>query len=166
MTGTEQQPTLEVLFESAIRIEELASIVYRDLAELFAHHPHSLALWRSLAADEELHARVLARVLAAAPVEKRTSPAPAETWATVAEVLQRLDQDPVGTVTNLQDAYELAHEFEHSEVNAIFEFLSIDLLPGAIEAEFVRTHIAQHQQKLADFRQSYQGEDWRQVLPR
>lgn len=165
MTGTEQQTTLEVLFESAIRIEELAGIFYRELAERFVAHPHSVALWRSLAADEDMHARVLARVLAAAPAEKRTSPAPVETWVAVAEVLQRMEQDPVGSIKSLQDAYELAHEFEHSEVNAIFEFLSIDLLPGAIEAEFVRTHIAQHQQKLADFRQSYQGEDWRQVVP-
>lgn len=166
MTETKQQQTLEALFEAAIRIEALAATMYRGLAERFAHHPQAVALWHSLAADEDMHARVLARVLAALPPDQRTSSAPAETWLSVAEILGRREREPVSSVMSLQEAYELAHEFEHSEVNAIFQFLSVDLLPGAIEAEFIRTHIAQHQQKLTDFRQAYQGEDWRQVHPR
>ncbi|MEJ2208770.1 MAG: hypothetical protein P8129_07015 [Anaerolineae bacterium] len=159
-----QEPTLGALFESAILIERLAGSIYRDLADCFAHHPQSLALWLSLAADEEVHARVLAHVREGASPDRLASPAPRETWAAITEIQQRLEQDPAVSVTNLQQAYELAHEFEHSEVNAIFEFLTVDVVPGAIEGEFVRTHIARHQQKLADFRETYQGENWQQVL--
>lgn len=165
MTETRQQ-TLEALFESAIQIERQVGNIYRELADRFAHHPQSVALWLSLAADEEVHARVLVRVRQGASPEKLASPAPAETLAAVAEISNRLGQAPLASVTNLEDAYELAHEFEHSEVNAIFEFLSVDVVPGAIEGEFVRTHIARHQQKLADFRQSYRGQAWDQVRQR
>lgn len=166
MSESTQQHTLEELFGRAIQVENRAGTIYRELAQRFAHHPESAALWKALAADEKVHAEVLRKTLKGAPAEKLASPTPAETWTTITEILHRLRKDPLGSIANLQDAYELAHEFEHSEVNTIFEFLSVDVVPGEVEREFVRTHIAQHQEKLTAFREGYRGEDWRRVTPR
>lgn len=165
MSESTQQHTLEELFGRAIQVENQAGTIYRELAGRFSHHPESAALWKRLAADEKVHAEVLKKTLRSAPPEKLASPAPAETWTAVTEILHRLTRDPLASITSLQDAYELAHELEHSEVNTIFEFLSVDVVPGKVEREFVRTHIAEHQKNLTDFREGYRGKDWRQVIP-
>jgi hypothetical protein len=76
-----------------------------------------------------------------------------------------MNQDLLGSINSLKDAYELAHQLEYSEVNAIFEFLTVDAIPGNTERGFVRTHITMHQKRLTDFSENYSGKDWRQVIP-
>ena len=166
MSRSIQQHTLEELFERAIKIEKQAASIYRELERRFSHHQESVALWKALAADEDKHAEVLAKALGDAPSEKLASQAPADVWAAVTQILDLLSQDLLNSVENLNDAYELAHELEFSEVNAVFEFLSVDAVPGNVERGFVRTHIAMHQKRLTDFRQNYGGKDWIEVIPR
>jgi len=165
MSGSTQQHTLEELFERAIRIENQVGSIYRELERRFSHHQESVALWKALAADENMHAKVLAKVLGDAPSEKLACQAPADAWAAVTQILNLLSRDLLSSIQNLKDAYELAHELEHSEVNAVFEFLALDVVPGNVEREFVRTHIAAHQKRLTDFRQNYRGKDWSEVTP-
>jgi rubrerythrin len=165
MSESIQQHTLEELFERAIQIENQAGSIYRELERRFSHHQESVALWKALAADEDKHAEVLAKALGDAPSEKLACPAPADVWAAVTRILKLLRQDPLRSIKNLKDAYELAHELEYSEVNAVFEFLSVDAVPGNVEREFVRTHIAMHQKRLTDFLQNYRGKGWSEVIP-
>ena len=165
MSESTQQHTLRELFERAIQIENQAGSIYRELESRFSHHQESAALWKALAADEDKHAEVLEKALDEAPTEKLASQAPADVWTAVAQILNRLSQDPLSSIGNLADAYELAHELEYSEVNAVFEFLSVDAVPGNVERGFVRAHITMHQKRLMDFRENYTGEDWSQVIP-
>ena len=118
-----------------------------------------------MAADEDEHAKVLAKVLGDAPSKKLACQAPADVWAAVTQILHLLSQDLLSSIKNLKDAYELAHELEYSEVNAVFEFLSVDAIPGRVEREFIRTHITAHQKRLTDFLQNYIGKDWSEVTP-
>lgn len=165
MSKSIQQHTLKELFDRAIQIENQAASIYRELERRFSHHPESAALWSALAADEDAHAEILTKVLDNAPPEKLAGQTPADIWAAVTQILDLMSQDLLGSIKSLKDAYELAHQLEYSEVNAVFEFLSVDAIPGNIEREFVRTHITTHQKRLTDFRQGYRGEDWSQVIP-
>ena len=158
-------PTLHDLFDRSIQIEKQAEIIYKELEKRFAHHPEAAALWNALAADEAIHAQVLVKALESAPPEKLASQAPAEVWANVQEILNRMGQDLLGSIKSLKDAYELAHQLEYSEVNAIFEFLTVDAVPGNLERAFVRTHIIKHQKRLTDFSEGYRGKDWEEVAP-
>jgi len=158
--------TLKELFERAIQIENQAGSIYRELERRFSHHPESAYLWRALAADEDVHAEVLTKALGDAPLEKLACQAPADTWAAVVRILGLMGQDLFGPIENLKDAYELAHQLEYSEVNAVFEFLSVDAVPGNVEREFVRTCIAVHQKRLTDFGENCRGKDWLEVTPR
>jgi rubrerythrin len=165
MGESTQQHTLEELFERAIQIENQAASIYRELERRFSHHQESVSLWKALAADEDMHAEVLAKALGDAPSERLACQAPDDVWAAVTHILNLLSQDLLSSIENLKDAYELAHELEHSEVNAVFEFLSVDAVPGNVEREFVRTHITAHQKRLTDFLQTYSGRDWSEVIP-
>ena len=165
MANSVPTPTLHDLFNRSIQIENQAQLIYRELEKRFAHHPESAALWKALAADEEIHAQVLTKALASALPEKLASPAPAEVWASVTEILNLMSQDLLGSIQCLKDAYELAHQLEYSEVNAIFEFLTVDAVPGNVERGFVRTHIITHQKRLTDFSETYRGQDWQEVVP-
>jgi rubrerythrin len=165
MSESIQQHTLEELFERAIQIENQAGSIYRELERRFSHHQESVALWKALAADEDKHAEVLAKALGDAPADKLACQAPADIWAAVTQILSLLSQDLLSSIKNLKDAYEIAYELEHSEVNAVFEFLSVDVVPGNVEREFVRTHITAHQKRLTDFLQYSGGKDLSRVIP-
>jgi hypothetical protein len=165
MVNSLHTPTLHDLFDRSIQIEKQAELIYKELEKRFAHHPEAAALWNALAADEAIHARELAKALESAPPVKLAGQAPAEVWASVQEILNRMSQDVLGSIESLKDAYELAHQLEYSEVNAIFEFLTVDAVPGNVERAFVRTHIIKHQKRLTDFSEGYRGKDWEEVLP-
>lgn len=158
--------TLDDLFERSIQIENKAASIYRELEKRFAHYPGAAALWKALAADEDVHAQVLMTARQDASPEKLAESPPADVWSAVTRILNLMEQDLLGPIKNLKDAYELAHQLEYSEVNAIFEFLSVDAVPGAVERSFVRAHITAHQKRLADFVENYIGEDWLAVIPR
>jgi len=164
MENSMPAPTLRDLFERSIHIEKQAELVYRELAKRFALHPESVVLWKALAEDEVVHAQVLTQVLASASPENLASPAPAQVWTNVSAILWLMSQDLLGSIRCLKDAYELAHQLEYSEVNAIFEFLAVDAIPGNVEREFVRRHIRLHQKRLTDFSETYQGKNWQEVL--
>jgi len=165
MANSVPTPTLHDLFDRSIQIEKQAELLYRELEKRFAHHPASAALWKALAADEAIHAQVLTKALESTPPEKLASQAPAAVWASVTEILNLMSRDLLGSVKCLKDAYELAHQLEYSEVNAVFEFLTVDAVPGSVERSFVRTHIITHQKRLTDFSETYSGKDWREVIP-
>ena len=162
MSTSARQCTLQELFYRAIQIENKAEEIYRELEKRFAHDREAAAFWRSLAEDERAHAEVLANVMEEASPEKLESLAPDEVWIEVTHILHFMDRDLLRPIKSLRDAWELAHQLEYSEVNAVFEFLSVDALPGVVEREFVHTHIAMHQKKLNDFMINYKG-DWRAV---
>ena len=48
----------------------------------------------------------------------------------------------------MEDAYELAHELENSETNAIFEFLIIHFSTDETTQDFLRSHLKDHIGKL------------------
>ena len=51
----------------------------------------------------------------------------------------------------MDDAYELANEFEHSEVNAVFAALMADFAAEDYRAKFASDELQLHLAKLMDF---------------
>lgn len=164
MSESAQRPTLASLFERAIQIENQAGDIYRALEKRFAHYPEAAVLWKAMAADEDVHAQVLRRVLEGASPEQLDRPAPVEAWTNVSKILELMSQDLLGSIRTLRDAYELAHGLEFSEVNSVFELLAVDLVPSDVERDFVSSHIITHQNRLFEFRQS-QEIDLEQISP-
>ena len=65
---------------------------------------------------------------------------------------------------NLNDAYEVAHELEFSEINGIFKFLTIEVITSEERSKFMRDEITKHERKLLDFGDTFGDKTWRMQI--
>ncbi len=111
------------VFEIAIAAERSAQRLYLDIVQMFASYQPAVELWNALAHDEEHHARVLEYIRSTFAPEAFQRPVD-PLLEEQALVLSRLNQEQMkASITNLDEAYQLTHELEHSEINTMFEFL-------------------------------------------
>ena len=147
--------TLAQLFESAISWEGEAREMYLALAEAFAGHPAVRALWVQMANDEAIHAALLRQARDATPVER------------LAELLGPLESMHVPSVEaelaaareahlrSLDDAYELAHRLESSEIATVFELLTVGTFDESSRARLLANQLDEHLGQLARFAEAY-----------
>jgi rubrerythrin len=164
MTHSRSENTIERLFELQIGIEYKAADIYKRFSQLFSHTPGLSAFWDGLYGDEIQHAVMLQDVRKSLPPEQLLSYTSKEMWGSVMTIQQMLSKDLLGSVNTLNDAYELAHELEFSEVNAIFKFLTSNLVPSDKQEDVIDLVIKQHQQKLIDFSRNFGDREWRKAI--
>jgi hypothetical protein len=155
-----KQKVREIL-ELAIQIEEGAASLYSSLSKRFAHVAGMPAFWHSLCVDELEHAGLLLSVFKSLPGEILNSMAQPEICESINANIDLLDSDLLDPVRNLDDAYELAHFLEFSEINAVFKYLSTQYISGKSRAELISSQIDVHQKKLVDFDEKYGDKNWR-----
>ena len=156
--------TFGELFDQAIKMENEAASIYTEFSRLFSHIPEISAFWQGMVDDEILHAKTLEDIRKSLTRQQLLSPADKDMWENVARIQRMLSKDFIGSIETLNDAYELAHNLEFSEVNAIFEFLASEFIPSQKRKEFIILQITQHLQKLSDFRRYFGGRDRRKGI--
>ncbi len=161
MNESNYKQTVDDLFKRAIEIERKASDIYKELANLFSHIPKVTAFWNDLFKDEIDHMQTLQNIYKSLKQEQLLSISDEKIWDDVIKIENILNKDLIGAIKNLDDAYELAHELEFSEVNAIFQFLAKKFVPFEERSKFVVSHIKDHQQKLLDFSHNFGDRAWR-----
>ncbi len=164
MINSRPEKTIERLFEHAIEIEYKAADIYERFSKLFSHVPGLPAFWQGLHDDEIQHAITLQNVHKSLTPEQLLSYSTKEMWHDSMIIQQMFSKDLVGSINTLDDAYELAHELEFSEVNTIFKFLASDPIPYDKEEELLNSDIIQHQQKLLDFSRNFGDREWRKGI--
>lgn len=110
------------------------------------------------------HANTLQDVRQSLTSEQLLSPCDKEMWEKVVRIQRVLSVDLTASIKSLNDAYELAHELELSEVNVIFKLLATEFVPSEERKQFVVSEITQHQQKLVDFSRNFGDRDWRKGI--
>lgn len=158
------EETIGLLFEHAIEIEHKAAHIYERLAKLFEHVPDMSDFWSDLVQDEMIHATTLQDVQKLLTPDQLSTRSNKKMWTDVTKIRHLLNEDLVGTIKTLNDAYELAHNLENSEVNAIFQFLTAEFVPSDTRRKFVVAEIAQHQKKLLDFSSNFGDRNWRKRI--
>ena len=140
--------TLGELNELAIALEHSAELLYRELAAMFAHVPEIAQFWNNMANEEVNHSQWLEELHKSLEehqlrkqVDSRFSEA---TWT----LLQTSPKARLRGVTNLDEAYEMARDFESSETNAIFDFLISDYLLATRARDFLRLQVGVHVEHL------------------
>jgi hypothetical protein len=152
MAGT---MTLSGLFERAIAAENAARDFYLGLARKFSSQPVIVAFWKSMAEDEEEHARILERSRKSIG-QSRLDAAIDISMVKRADTLSNLSVlRMLKSVHNLDDAYLLAHELEASDVNTIFNFLKLKLVPDGEKTNLSAGTIDNHLRKLVDFQKTF-----------
>jgi rubrerythrin len=136
------------LFELAIAVERTAEELYRGLEAKFADCQEVADFWREYAAEEVGHAQWLEHLRDTSSPERLSAPADPAILRDVHEILQFSTQNALKRVKSLEDAYQLVHEFENSETNAIFEFLITNFSSDKETRAFLRSQLNDHLSKL------------------
>ncbi len=164
MKQPSESTTLGALFALAIRAEQHAQALYERLAECFAELPEVAEFWLDLARDEAQHAASVGRMRAALSEAQLGAPADPELIDKASAVEPWLRVSVTGTIRTLQDAYELAHDLEFSEVNHVFLCLAERSIPRIERRDLYFETVERHQKKLLDFSQRFGGTTWRQGI--
>jgi rubrerythrin len=156
--------SFEAIFDSAISFECKAAEVYEEFSKLFAHIQEISSFWREFVKDEIQHADTLQNICNSLTSEEFLSPCNEEISRKIDITHRMLNEVSIASIVNLDDAYELAHELEFSEVNAIFTLLTTKFFSSEECQEFIVSQITKHQQKLIDFTRNFGDRDWRKEI--
>lgn len=156
--------TLENLFASAAENEVRLAQFYARVSKMFPQVPGLADFWRDLTHEEEEHGAMLREVAQSLTAEQLHSPASqilCDDLATIRGMIEKRFAQPIET---LDDAYEVAHEFEFSEVNTVFKALATEFVRSDLRAKFVSAEVVKHQQKLVAFSRKFGGKAWRKEI--
>jgi len=161
MLNADFDKTTENLFKLAVEIEKEAANVYEKFSKVFAYMPQIFAFWSGMRDDELEHATTLQGISKSLSAEQLISLPDHALWNSVVDVRRMLGRDLTVSVENLDDAYELAHELESSEVNNIFKFLTSHYVASEEQEKLLDMQIVRHLKKLMDFSSNYGDRHWR-----
>ena len=140
-------PTVAELFDIAIFLEEAGEGVYRHWQEIFAHHPQATAFWKEYHEEEIQHAGLLRKIKAGLSPEQLAEPADMAVYQSAIETRQNLKYIKKD-VDSLDEALELAVQYENSEINTILEFLVTHFSEEEATKEMVHAQMRKHVEKL------------------
>lgn len=160
----QNEQTVAELFRCAIASEQVFRAVYLGLARKFASHGDIADFWQSMADDEQNHAVRLERLRDSLSQEQASSASDYEMHLK-AQSLRRFSAPQIlQRIQTLDDAYEAAHELEHSEVNLLFEFLSKHFSSSQEIRQMVALEVKEHTMKLLNFFHAFGGREQRKSM--
>lgn len=157
--------TVNELFELAISAELAAEHAYNRLAEMFAYYPEVNVFWKRYADEEVGHANWLKSLRERASAAELAAPADTNMFGMM-HSLRELSVDPLlEKITNLDEAFQLAHDLENSEVNVVFTFLVDHFGADESTQAFIKTHLKNHTNHLLiDLPAQFRGAGARQGI--
>jgi rubrerythrin len=156
--------TMEWLFERAISWESAARDLYAMMAHWFPQDPSVSSFWQELSGDESRHAKFLHETRARLSGDQLGTPLGPKALEIARQVEALLTRIRVEELVTLDDAYELAHELESSEINLVFRMLTVELLLAEPERQdFLLTQVNDHLERFERFSQKFKKIDRRMI---
>ncbi|MGD8786104.1 MAG: ferritin family protein [Phycisphaerales bacterium] len=160
----DSQQTISYLIRQAIEAENYARGIYLQLSQMFAHVPEISSFWKDLAADEVEHADILKEIQDSLSADQLDAPAEHQLLESIGKVISFLNRISLETIGTLDEAYEIAHELEFSEVNYIFECVTNDFVTSSDRNRILSLQIRDHQKKLLGFAGNFGDQAWRRQI--
>lgn len=155
------------MFDDAIAIEMIAAKIYNDFQTMFGYMDDIAEFWEGMKDDEIKHAEILRDTRDSLAHDVLESQADPLVWENLLSVKMKLMHYKKEDIHNLNDAYELAHQLESSEVNSIFKFLYLEYFSTSLRQAFILSEIQNHQNKLMLFSEQFGTQKWqKQILIR
>ncbi|MFH2020196.1 MAG: ferritin family protein [archaeon] len=148
--------TLQVLCELMIDWESQARDLYLKFANLFSNDPKISEFWLQLSKDESRHIDILKDILNKIPREKLLMDVSNEKWNSLTRVEGLIKEVSSKKIQTLNDAYEMAHQLETSEMNILLKMLVNEYLPDEEGYKFIFSDVTEHIEKLMRFGKEYQ----------
>jgi hypothetical protein len=155
--------TMEWLFERAMAWESAARDLYALMAHWFPQDPRVSRFWQELSGDESRHVDFLQETRAGLSRDQLAAPLDKKAMEIARQVEALLTRVRVEELVTLDDAYELAHELESSEINLVFRLLTVELLADSERQDFLWTQINEHLERLKRFSQKFKKIDRRMI---
>ncbi len=154
--------SISELFSVSLQLERAAHILYAKWANAFAAYPEIASFWSQYAQEEAYHAKLLERARSSLSSEQLMSSTGVNSFLASFDLLQNL-KEAEAKITDLEEAYQFAEKMEHSEVNALFEFL-VSRSPF-FEMSEVSEGLSNHIDRLAnDFPVEFRNQDARRNI--
>ncbi len=152
--------TVETLLSLAIACEKAVYEFYEGLLRKFAHVPRAVEVWQGMLEDEQMHIRFLEHIRSRLSPDRLRAPADTEMLQSIRKAAKFSPQSTLQKIQNLNDAYEFAHELEHSEVNAVLEFIITEYADPVLKAQMVDQYLRVHLKRLL----ALGGAEWRRSI--
>jgi rubrerythrin len=152
------------LFKLADEIERLQQDFYSQLVDIFSHVPEVSNFWKDMEKDELTHTQALKRIIDSITPDQLLAPARPSIVLKATVVLGTSVADRVKSITNLNDAYEMAHDQESSELNMVYDFLVVEFSLSDDIKRFALAELEKHVQKLIDFPRTFGDAEWRKSI--
>ena len=156
--------TMENLFQLAIKSEWNSRRFYIQFSRIFDHVPEVSHFWLTLANDEEQHAKTLQEIQDSLSKEILAQEADRKLIKNIMNILSDLSKISIDQVKNLDDAYEIAHEIETSEVNNVFRILTENFIADKNKKETIISDLLNHVEKLMKLSENYGNKTWRKEI--
>jgi len=156
------QGTLKELMDLLYEGEKVTERFYMGLVEMFLHEPVAASVWWEMASEEALHIWLVEKAREALSPEQLAMPAGPEM---IEKARRRASISPEklwASIQTLEDAYQVAHQMEAEEFDAILEPIFLDLFPGDIRNYLARSQLQKHLQPLDRLR----TKEWRLTIHR
>jgi len=140
--------TVAEAFEVAIGAEKAAEEFFTGLKAKFEHNDEVSKFWMQYAEEEAMHARWLETLKAKLSHDKLSKLVDEHTVQLLEAVAHISVEKMLGSINDLEEAYELVNEIESGETNAIFRFLIDNFEADEKMREFLRGQLNKHVARL------------------
>ncbi len=140
--------TVSHLFELAVQGERFFEAFYKRVAARFRHHPEIEKFWVDYAAEENGHAEWIESLKRRVSAEILASQADPQVLSDAEQALSVPMDNLLYSIRTLQDAFEVANELEHSETNAVIDFLITHFSEDEQARSFLRAQLHEHIERL------------------
>lgn len=164
MSGWESRTRLRDLFEVSLAGEMRGLRFYQNMARAFAHIATAGIFFSDMAQDEAGHIATIMEIrtkLSAAQLEQGIDP---EQLRRAAGLRELITTEQVQAIQTLDEAYELTNEYEASELNRLFLYISSQGVSAEDRHALLTAEISNHQNKVSLFGQAPQDRSWRRSI--
>lgn len=159
-----EAPTLFSHFKLAMNNESQAATLYVKFKEMFKTDLEATTFWDVMNKDELRHLALLKEIFASLASDILKQPTDAVTFQQAVKAQKDLDQVNLNNITNLDQAFELAHDLEFSEINIVFIYLVSCYHYSEEKLDMIIEEIDSHQVKLMDFGAEHRTKNWRRSI--
>ena len=157
--------TVAGFIERAMTWESAARDYYLTFSSAFRSDSAVAEIWQQMADDESRHLSILTRTRDSLSDHRLAAPLDSRGVALVESVEAEFRRIRTAEVRTLDDAYEIAHGLESSEVNAVFELLVTLQAEDAGATALLEAQFGEHVGRLALLARRYDREARRRIAP-
>lgn len=160
-----ENQTVENLLDLSLAIENEMVTFYRRMRQMFLHVSEAEELWINLRDDEFNHIIHLDQIKGSLSPDQLSAPADRSMIEKAKRVLGFIEPDRWEKIENLDEAVDLANEYENSEANQIFLFLAERYIPRDDRKKFVEAMVNDHLERLLSLPSGIDTTEVRKRIP-